>query len=511
MKTYFFYVKLEFQKAKRRGILPVLSALWLVQSAYLAWGLDGDEKLANGWLIALYNLPLINAIMLPTVVAVLASRLIDNEHKENTWKLLETMQSKKSLFFTKTLAGFSYILLFCVMQLISVFLIGTCCDFGGTPDLWAYGFYFLQTILVSFILYLIQMLLSFAFSNQAVALSIGLGGSMIGLFIALLPRSILYEIIPWGLYGATMFVGMNWDPITRYTEFYYTEPLDGAMSFVVLWIALLLYGGWKLFEKRPIEGFSLSASSENHMEKKPVKKSPLPMECIKLKRTPIWIAFVILPLISALIGTLNYIGNIAILDDLWYSLWSQHTLFLCYFFMPALLGVYCSYLMRMEHTGTNWNQLMVHISPWKLVRDKLFASIFVLFLSLIWIMALYLICGRFAGFTDAVPYELLEWLLCGLAGGISICCLQLFLSFVIRSFAVPIGIALAGSIVGLAATSKGFWYLLPYSLLSMGMRANNPFYELDYGLFFVACTGFSVAFYLLSALYLKHTDVKTEN
>lgn len=510
MKTYFFYLELEFQKAKRRGIWLVLFALLLVQIAYMNWGLSSEKMLADGWLCALYNMPIINAIMLPTVFAILASRIIDFEHRENTWKLLETMQSKKSLFFTKALTGLFYILVFATFQLIAILMIGFYHGFGGSFEAWAYGYYFLQTVSISFILYLIQMLLSMLFHNQAISLSVGLCGSLVGLFILYLPRSILYEIIPWGLYGATMIVGMNWDPVTRYTEFYFAKPLSGSVISVVLWIALLILAGWKLFEQKPIEGFSLPALSEKRIEKKQIKVSCFPVEYIKLKRTPIWIAFLILPLISALIGTFNYMGNIAILDNLWYDLWSQHTLFLCYFFMPALLGVYCSYLWRMEHTGTNWNQLMVHISPWKLVRDKLFISVFVLTLSLMWIMILYLICGRFAGFTASIPDKLIEWMLCGLVGGISICCLQLFLSLVIRSFAVPIGMALAGSIAGLALSSKGFWYLLPYSLLSAGMRANNPFYELDYILFFVSCIGFSVVFYLLSVLYLKYTDVKTQ-
>lgn len=510
MRTLLLYLNIEFQKTKRRGIWLVLSALWLVQIAYMNWGLCGNNMHENGWMDALYSMPVLNAIMLPTVFAVLASRIIDCEHKENTWKLLETMQSKKSLFFAKALTGLFYILVFSVFQLLAILFTGFSHGFGGTFQIWSFGYYFLQTVSVSFILYLIQMLLAMLFQNQAVSLSIGLCGSLTGLFILFLPPSLLYEIIPWGLYGATMIVGMDWDPVTRYTAFSFIKPVDHAFLFVVLWLTLLLIGGWKLFEIRPAEGFSFPALFEKKTERKKITLSLLPTEYIKLKRTPIWLAFIILPMISAFIGTFNYMGNIMILKDLWYDLWSQHTLFLCYFFMPALLGVYCSYLWRMEHTGTNWNQLLVHIAPWKLVRNKLFAAAFVLFLSLLWIAALYLICGRFAGFTDAIPHELVKWLLCGFAGGISICCLQLFLSLIIRSFAVPIGIALAGSIAGLALSSKGLWYLLPYSLLSIGMGANNPFYDLNYGMFFTACTGFSTVFFLLSTLYIKYTDVKTQ-
>ena len=62
-------------------------------------------------------------------------------------------------------------------------------------------------------------------------------------------------------------------------------------------------------------------------------------ESMKLKRSPVWLAFFLLPVISALFGTFNYINNQGVLTNEWYSLWSQHTLFLCYLFMPALIGI----------------------------------------------------------------------------------------------------------------------------------------------------------------------------
>ena len=505
------YLKLEFYKTKRQGMWLLLLIVWLFQHVYLSYGMErNDQRLAQGWLLLLYNLPLINAIILPIFYAVLASKLIDYEHKENTWKLLETLQSKTCLFLSKTWIGLCYILLFSCMQLISIFIIGSFYDFSGKPDLLAYALYFVQTILISFVLYLLQLILSFAFTNQAFSLCVGLAGGMMGLFIMFFPRSILYEIIPWGLFGANMFVGMNWDSITRDMDFYYTAPINGAFLWVCLWIGFLLLFGWFLFRKRPIEGFSFCPKNTKRNTSKPIKTLFLPIEYTKLKRSPIWIAFIILPLISALIGTFNYQGNIAILNDFWYSLWSQHTLFLCYFFMPALIGVYVSYLWRLEHTGTNWNQLMIHISPWKLVRDKLLCAAFVLGLSLMWITVLFLLCGKTAGFTDSAPHELIEWMVCGFLGGISVCCIQLFFSLVIRSFAIPIAMALLGSIAGLMFTSQGLWYLLPYSLFSVGMRANNPFYELEYGVFTFACVCFCGVFYLLSVMYLKYTDVRTQ-
>ena len=45
-------------------------------------------------------------------------------------------------------------------------------------------------------------------------------------------------------------------------------------------------------------------------------------ELMKLKRSPLWLAFVILPVIPAVMGTFNDLANINILQSEWYSLWT---------------------------------------------------------------------------------------------------------------------------------------------------------------------------------------------
>jgi len=48
----------------------------------------------------------------------------------------------------------------------------------------------------------------------------------------------------------------------------------------------------------------------------------LKAEQIKLHKCPIWIAFFIIPCISAILGTVNYVSNIDVLGNEWYSLWT---------------------------------------------------------------------------------------------------------------------------------------------------------------------------------------------
>ena len=85
-------------------------------------------------------------------------------------------------------------------------------------------------------------------------------------------------------------------------------------------------------------------------------------ELIKGRHAPVWIAFVVLPLIPAFLGTFNYLGNLALLKSSWYSLWTQHTLFASYFFLPALLAVYCAWEWRLENTDHNFNSFLTAVS-----------------------------------------------------------------------------------------------------------------------------------------------------
>ena len=53
----------------------------------------------------------------------------------------------------------------------------------------------------------------------------------------------------------------------------------------------------------------------------------------KLHASPIWGLFFALPFISAIYGTFNYLQNLEILKDGWYSLWTQHCFIRCFSFL----------------------------------------------------------------------------------------------------------------------------------------------------------------------------------
>ena len=233
-------------------------------------------------------------------------------------------------------------------------------------------------------------------------------------------------------------------------------------------------------------------------------------EVLKCCRAPVWLAFLVLPVFPAVLGTFNYLGNLGVLEDQWYSLWSQHTLFSSMFFLPALFGVFCAWQWRLEHTDHNWNAVLTAPVPaGTLYLAKLAVDAAVSLLAMAFIGVLFVLSGKLAGITAPLPPELPRWLLFGALGGVVVCAVQLFFSLVIRAFAPPVAMALVGGVFGLMVTSQGWGAAFPYSLLALGMAANNPRMELPLPAFLAGCAVYLALAAALSIRWLSHRDAST--
>lgn len=233
----------------------------------------------------------------------------------------------------------------------------------------------------------------------------------------------------------------------------------------------------------------------------------------KLNVSPIWGMFFVLPLISAIYGTFNYMQNLEILKDGWYSLWTQHTLFYSMFFFPAMVAAYAAYLWRLEHLGHNWNLIMASpVKPMDLFLAKFVVVVKMALLTHLFVFVLYAFCGKlFAHLPGFPPMILLVFLLRGALGALAVIAAQLVLAMVIRSFAVPIFLGLVGGITGLLAGSKGLSLLWPYALMQAGMNANKSrdvLAGVGYGLFLFSCLFWLVIMFWLAGILLKKRDVQ---
>ncbi len=237
----------------------------------------------------------------------------------------------------------------------------------------------------------------------------------------------------------------------------------------------------------------------------------LKTEKMKLKHSPVWAVFLIMPVIPAFLGTINYMGNLEILQSEWYSLWTQHTLFTSYFFLPVMIGVYCAYIMWLEHSNQNWNKILTMPASRQLVfLSKLITVSIMILLSEIWIAALFIVSGKIIGMNAEPPYQdLVVWCLFGTLGGVVMASIQLFLSICIKSFALPVGISFAGGLSGLVFLAKDLGHIWPYSLMAYGMNSNSPQQMLKSGYagFVIICVLFILTVTASSSVVLIKKDV----
>ena len=253
-------LKLEFFKCRRRKIALVCAAVLAAELLWFGMYLTRQdaEDLVEGWMMLFYNLALIDAIFLPISVAVIASRNCELEHKGATLKLLETMVTPGRLYCTKMLWGALVLATLLAVRSSAFAAMGAAVHFSGDIPWGKFALFTVISWAVSMMVFALQQGLSLRFVNQAVSLVCGIFGSFIGIMSMLFPDW-LVRIVPWGYYGLLSLARMEWDPDTRFTQYFWRwpEPLDVALLLLhlfanVVWgntqvflpISLVMIGGW---------------------------------------------------------------------------------------------------------------------------------------------------------------------------------------------------------------------------------------------------------------------------
>ena len=194
------WLSVEWRKARRRRLWLPVAALVAMQGLWLAWavrGMDAAEA-AQGYLGCLYQLPMMNAIVMPVAAAVLVSRLCDMEHRGDTFKQLFTMQPAHGLFDAKLVLGGAWLLAAVVGQLAAIRLVGS---WKGFTDALTTG----------------DVLMSMFFPPAVMRLS------------------------PAAYYGLLSNVRMVWDPDTRVVT-YFRQPFSWSDLSLLLAATAVLYG-----------------------------------------------------------------------------------------------------------------------------------------------------------------------------------------------------------------------------------------------------------------------------
>ena len=243
---------IELRKARRRFDLPVavliggVVLLWASQS-----GPRTEDALASGYSALFYALPLMNTIIMPISMAVLASRIWDVETKGNGCRFLFTLQSRRNLYTGKLLLGLLEILLVCAVEFAGLLALSSRKGFTEPLD----GMRFLWTLSCTFIvnvmLYALALLVSIRYSNPTAVTAAGMVGSLSGIFAAFFPEVVSF-LMPWGYYVPLSAVRMLWDSDTRVVWY---EPVScrwWLLCVTVLLTALFLVMGWRTLRDKEV-------------------------------------------------------------------------------------------------------------------------------------------------------------------------------------------------------------------------------------------------------------------
>lgn len=241
--------KTEWMKVRYRKIGLILAGFLALIVLWIIWALHDapQEQIWDGYRMSFLQLPLINTILLPTMTAMLASRLCDAEVKGDTLKLLCTMERKGRLFDMKLLMGVVYLGLFMAAEVLILLGLGHFYGYERPLNPMQLLYFVLEVYVVSLGVYLLQQVLSFFFENQIIPLAVGLLGSFIGLFAWFFPGNPMRKIFIWGFYSQLCFVNYNWDEVTRIVT-YYDVPFDvGAFCLLLAILAAGYAVGKTLF------------------------------------------------------------------------------------------------------------------------------------------------------------------------------------------------------------------------------------------------------------------------
>lgn len=247
-------LKLEFFKNRGRGLTLLVLAMTAVSLLWIIWAFRNpdEEDIKWGWMQLMYNLPLLRAIIFPSLAAVLASKLSELEHKSGCLRILNTVRRPAVLYRAKFACGALYVLLSTVLELAVLLPMGLLYGFQGPPPMGDLGLVFLFELAAGLELFALSLALSMCIKNQAVPICIGVGGSFVGLMQLFMPKNPLHYLLPWAHTGALAFIGMDWSKAEGFKGMYRMETNWAAFAVTALGIALFYLIGRRRFSKMEV-------------------------------------------------------------------------------------------------------------------------------------------------------------------------------------------------------------------------------------------------------------------
>lgn len=240
MKAFF----LECFKSRRRLVWLLMLAMVGFECAWTVVGFRNitDRDRMQGYALCLYQVAILNAIVLPVLISVLTSRVCDMEHRGAALKSLFTMQKPGSLFDAKFVFVGLHMTIAVLLQTGSFLLMGRIYGFTEALPAPHLLLYFISQLLPSLFMGLLVQILSLRCSNAFIPLVTGLIGGFLGLMSMFFSPWVM-RVVPSAYFGLLSTVRMNWDPATRIVDYYYVSfPIWDFLLLLAATVVLFILG-----------------------------------------------------------------------------------------------------------------------------------------------------------------------------------------------------------------------------------------------------------------------------
>ncbi|MBJ7937493.1 ABC transporter permease [Bacillus cereus] len=180
----------EFLKLKRKRFIFVIILMSILEIAWVFALTAKARQEFHIWDNLISNFGILNGLFVPIMIATIVSRLVDVEHKENTWKmLLATPINKASLYICKIITTMILLLIPLIILFFSMLIIGNVLDYPGSFPINLILKFLATTWISSIAIVALQTWVSVLIKNQAFSLTVGILGSFLGYLGQMVPIS----------------------------------------------------------------------------------------------------------------------------------------------------------------------------------------------------------------------------------------------------------------------------------------------------------------------------------
>ncbi|MBC2398219.1 hypothetical protein BD780_000337 [Clostridium tetanomorphum] len=216
------------------------------------------------------------------------------------------------------------------------------------------------------------------------------------------------------------------------------------------------------------------------------------VERLKTKRQRFWLIAVFIPMLSILLGLMNFYFNYNVLvqsgDNEWLEAWTQVTLFYGLLILPILSGVYVSMICRHEHMSGGWKQILaLPVSKWNIYGAKLLVSWELILKTQASLLVFYIILGRVSGIKSNIPWGfMLNALFLCLIAAFVLASIQMAFTISLKSFSIPLMINIFCTFMGLPILTLKIRQIYPWCMPFVAMSAPDEGRIASFGVFIIA-------------------------